>query len=1789
MKLFRVWLPVTILCVLASCVKADRGTRKDKDDLQTFSEERSLIPFNNRAMFEVGDIQLEDIKFSDVNQSDWRQVNQIQLYFKLCNIRDRASQGTIRNEQFHIRSELGSDIMWTRDGERANENNQSSHIFNPITVNSGNCLRWTQNVPVFDYLASSVNIALHFEIESISGNLGKVVKRIGFNPWDMYRNQSQSRGFIDLTDFNRNESQWWTGQWVTGDDVILALKGELLDSDAELRFKNMVFEPVERERQRTADYSQRISALSDEERRVREQIDRQLLQDRSGVHINLNFTGKPVAWVKDSTGIPHETEIDTGRFTVYMHLIASGAADNSEKHLLSSNVAQITRQNTVFEWSMNQDRLLAASVPVLLRNRTELGSVELLVRVVPRSQGLTSLKPFSAVFLLGQYNDWIRPQSLRYQFNEIFDSMDQVNYERYFDNVVGMDEIDSSIMTVRDQKRFYFSPLRMRFVRIMPGESATDRTLQYSVTTCIENWRGARVGRGYQFNVITEDQGRQRTMRRETNEDGCLTWFGTLSHKYYRREVLEQRSASVTYVGTQNNGNSATHLQGEDRSGTVLENVDQNLTGDIVNSYEENFTYYMNPWDEKWTFGWDEPDMPANYYNDIIEQRRNAPKSQLFIADFRYETMGFRYAIDKYLNLKVKKAVLFKAYPYVLKYNSIVRGRLGTEKLRDGVYLMKVALQKDYLDPAAKGVRIYDEELQQPFEIATAPDNLVEYDPENPPTNIYQAYDQYLLPGENGGPNEVLREGRPVNARMTWNPEDSDERGSHVNHRLLTTSELRESRKEYISVQTKLVRVLGGMIITPIEFEVDDLRLMRIRNQFFIQLQTVDEHRLRVATAIDQAVQNMFADTSDIDARYNQVFEQMSELYSLEADSQRIESILDQYHEVERRNQAEQELVEIQGNIETARQNLYSMLGLDSFEEGTEEFNQRLQAIQARLQRLDQYRQLRSHPETGLPYLTEFRNDKRELINRILNQMNNANNYQNQNSVETADPENQAAMEQDPFLQFLFLGSHSDGSNQSTIDMVERNLNVDLEELKYADFTESPLNPSFDFNLLLNDGVHNPDQVPDDGKSGLPSRTFVGPLTFVFNTNGSSLRPTNILNENYCRTAFCEEPDRIMLEDYDPNTTEGKIQWGIPPERVEVTNSVDDNFQLEQLTEEPIYDSGDSVNSNYENNKYYGYLKAYHGVTVDDLIEEKKGIEERNFRKMEEASQIINFVKSMGLKYTLLNDNPRSRLKGIDHECAQTVNVNRISTCFNDITDGPDILKENKFMQQLNERSGGHPDFYGAEIDGAFENSDYYYMLGREPITEQDLKSVMTHGWKSGEVEPGLSRKLMHRMCFVLTQNFFHPKYYDKDLSLGDRVTALTKKGMNRRTMYHFEQHCHRMIGRMYGYYRAGSNHYERALIPGRGRDADLQPLNRVAYSPVILERKVRAYETTDRYVYRGGKSLNINLGASFNLSSSHGLKKSTTASFKPWEWVFGAVGGVAGGIAGFFSGGPPGAFIGATAVATATKQMTSAFSVSRSNSMDESAGRTQGTTITAGTFLVSQQATFDIELGEYERCLVARIHPLVIKSFLEMGSGDSHPYLKDAFLAEDRDLNGDGIIEENRGEEASDISKNGIVICTGEPTFERTLPVKEKYYYFTQHFTEGDMLDTADLHNHPWLLQLRGLRDFQAFTSTIGAREVHNIDSNSWASDVMARTASDAASFELSGSQQDTLRPEYEIANQSSDINWPLEELSRTYFQVLPTFPGLYTYMNESGENVEEWPYDNTDPGRSFETQNGD
>ena len=76
--------------------------------------------------------------------------------------------------------------------------------------------------------------------------------------------------------------------------------------------------------------------------------------------------------------------------------------------------------------------------------------------------------------------------------------------------------------------------------------------------------------------------------------------------------------------------------------------------------------------------------------------RELTPPSELWLGGYNYQALRFRYNINEFMDLEVKKTVLIKFEPYILRYHSISYGRNALERLRDGIYILKVGFQKDY-------------------------------------------------------------------------------------------------------------------------------------------------------------------------------------------------------------------------------------------------------------------------------------------------------------------------------------------------------------------------------------------------------------------------------------------------------------------------------------------------------------------------------------------------------------------------------------------------------------------------------------------------------------------------------------------------------------------------------------------------------------------------------------------------------------------------------------------------------------------------------------------------------------------------------------------------------------------------------------------------------------------------------------------------------------------------------------------------------------------------------------
>ncbi len=238
-------------------------------------------------------------------------------------------------------------------------------------------------------------------------------------------------------------------------------------------------------------------------------------------------------------------------------------------------------------------------------------------------------------------------------------------------------------------RQFVFEPLYLRFDSISRGETATNRTLVFTASTCVHNAvnRGQRLG-NFHFDVykISYDQKGNKTEEKlndrfndgkpyaTDDSNGCVTWKDSINHEYYIKEHYYQAVYELRHVGS-----------------------DYSHSKDAK---ERQLTAVINPWDYGFTFGRDISYAGGKWAVEAQESLVNdKPASRMVIYNFKYETINFRYEIDEHMNLTVQKNVLFRIEPQVIRMHSIVSGRQQShESLRNGYYLLKTALQKYYDD-----------------------------------------------------------------------------------------------------------------------------------------------------------------------------------------------------------------------------------------------------------------------------------------------------------------------------------------------------------------------------------------------------------------------------------------------------------------------------------------------------------------------------------------------------------------------------------------------------------------------------------------------------------------------------------------------------------------------------------------------------------------------------------------------------------------------------------------------------------------------------------------------------------------------------------------------------------------------------------------------------------------------------------------------------------------------------------------------------------------------------------
>lgn len=1769
------------LSTVVSCVKAQKqtgGPATDSRRVFNFSRSGTTVDLTGYAADQIAsqNIQAQRVAFTGVISDQANYGNRREYNLSMCGLSDvRMSSATLMGQKFEIASEL--EVYAKPDGGKI------------ATVQNDNCLYWTVMIP-FDPVAGSVNLYVNFIFKTIGGAKTFIHRTVLFNPWDQQRGSNPE--FFDFTRFGLSPQMSELPMAVGQDEIYQALSGDgkFSNTNRKLEIGSVQFVPV-RKNIKNGEYT--LPASSEAARDIKnidtafihgsnigDQTDaafksiydiRQsaLSEGQPGtdiqqlrtldMHLNIRLANLQVR-LKDSAGVNHDMPLPTGQYKIEAQVIASDSAqsveDQGQYHIISSRVPYNScdeancnsnyQSSNATVWN-TQTMGVNAVLPLSLVARPMWGNIQLLLRVTP-VKGL-KLEPFEAVYYLGTFDSIGQGSSPIFDLAHYFKSAAgdiSFSYDEYLKKatnyrewLAGTPEKGIDLPTIEHGfRQFRFTHLDVLFSRIVPGDTATDRTVQYTVKTCLQATSfGVRPQAGLRFDIETEDRGIKTKIPHTTDDQGCLSWVGLISHKFYQREKLIPKESVLTYVDGSRSSESQT------------------------------LRYYINPWDEKFTFGRDERVLPQYYIQQINDGQKFAPPTRLLITDFKYDAIGFRYVVDKYMNLTVKKTVLLDLKPKLLKYNSIIWGRSGFGDLRDGIYLLKVAMQKDYLDPAAPGRRI-------------------EVD----------ARGKYTIP---------------------YNQQDT------------------KTRRVFITIKEVLVRVLGGHIVTPIEFDINDLRTLRLRSQMFVQLETIDEMLLRAVMMMDNRLtQQMNTSTQlTLDIRNRQLTDdqmalEIDRLMKEAASAANAIEIQAKIRDLQsRRSENYAQLRQLLSGVDpTVAQQLFSdieRIGRDG--------GQTAESVQGNLR----YQALNRYIEIMNKVVREYQKQStqpdfvrtREIQESFAQERSRecAATAQRLNQRGETDLAQRYSPDHSQTLcpltipadqMFYFLSSRSDLGSERWLSEVltadeitilknslfpghSGNISSEIINVMRDDFTEA-YRPDYDFNLLSNQGDEMTPGVDIHTISGLSRRTFMGPVTFVLNGNGSAMRPTDVLDEASCGRT-CEQLAEIELDQV------------VASETVQSTIDVVRNF-------------GSDVNEAYEKNPYFGYVGQFYKKQVNDLIPMYRGVNRIYREEMEAFSKDGYFVDSLMLDHVRLTNPDTESLKTLDVNCyldwkdgieklyeqwrdlseTTTVNINVTpipQSCFKQTSR---TVAPQNFLDKVNAVVPLMTNAAGAVLRNqrvAMQNDVNYfirptntYAYSETPVTLAEMKEFSKNGVRSVRLSLAKKENILHHMCYLTRETVapqgamvrqimtdaLNPNARPRSGSKGPAFAAFLRTRLDR-----MEDKCHEYVDSYVNTIKAAGK-----MTP---KNQAILMSSLTKHLPFNLERRVRVLDTTNRYMYQDGKTLNYSVSKSFGIDGGFRTGRGRKLEFDADKIVAGftsplgamATGAAAGAAIGAFTG--PGALLtagvgalvglGTSVIGSATGMMGFNFEWTEGDGMSTS----NGTGVSSGTTLAAQISTLDIELARFEKCMVVR---------------PSTQFLVET--RKDIDEENDWVDSDTTDGFGSyrfvlDFKKIGYFVCSGDIQTEddlhvgNSLRVREKYYYFTQIFNDGDMQDPGELVNHPWMLMLRGQRDFAVFEQALMIPE----QQLTWGeardqqiNDVLDFVGADPGSNNrvsgatLHGMPSFNAPGDFEVVR-PDDISKALDMMQEGFERALPAVPGMFTFSDYETDGVSGWPQGPTTPAQ--------
>lgn len=405
-----------------------------------------------------------------------------------------------------------------------------------------------------------------------------------------------------------------------------------------------------------------------------------------GVMINMELMAVPQLQILTLNGEKVLRSLTQGRFKTKIYLIHSIVENNDEKHRVLAESLQETMEV--------HNNSLFINAPLKLTSIPTRGQLILGLDITAEG-GNESIGNFQGVYLIGDYDQikisgFLKLMKVVTQRSD-FKLSDFINAQLEEKLAANSENKDGYV-----KPRIEITPLDISFLRV-GKETTSERQVIYTVKACFKNGIEQKITRGYVFNVSGFRQGDQApasTLKTSVDNTGCIYWDESISFKYYE--------CHKSLIGT-------------------IEIESKEL------ALKEKIRVALNPWDP--LLKGRDLRLPHNEDYVITDcKKENVLPSTLTLRSFSYSTLSYMYEIDSLLNLSLKKKLRFKLDAAVSEFSDMTFGRMqGPQKLRPGVYLLKLALiknrdyynQKTYVASTERLVSTLDGDIKADIELKT--------------------------------------------------------------------------------------------------------------------------------------------------------------------------------------------------------------------------------------------------------------------------------------------------------------------------------------------------------------------------------------------------------------------------------------------------------------------------------------------------------------------------------------------------------------------------------------------------------------------------------------------------------------------------------------------------------------------------------------------------------------------------------------------------------------------------------------------------------------------------------------------------------------------------------------------------------------------------------------------------------------------------------------------------------------------------------------------------------------